>query len=850
MSTARACLFFALLMIIALQGAAGAERPWQSLTTPAVREVARQFGAPPPEYSLTMWWYWNGDMTEANIRRDLAEMRSRGIRSVMLWPYVGLLNLEYLSPSWFERVAYAVQQARELDMRVWIMDEGCYPSGFVGGKVTRERPWQRMQILLAKPAALGEIDVVPEFRTSATRFIHMPGFRKDETYSLFDALNPAATQDFLADVHEQYRKYIGGEFGRTVLGFMGDEPSFPGVPYTPGIYDEFQRQKGYDVRPHLAKLFIKEPTEEARRLKADYWDVWTGLYRDGFFKPQADWCARQNLEYIAHVCGEEDMKTLLDRNGDYFRCERPVHIPGVDAIWRQIWPGNVADYAKLASSGAHIWGRPRAFSEAYAVYGRGISVDQAKWVLDHHLVRGINLFQAMSYISSREEFRPYFCPPDLNVSPLWPHYAPLFAYANRMSYVLSLGIPAASIALYYPTTSGWLGDFSADSAGLAVAHALLEAQRDFDFVDDDSLRLVLKPGNGTLVNLSGQRYDSVVVPPVKAISRGALENLRALAEGGGHVIFLGKLPDIVLDSSYRDAPNGPAALPWALLEPVAALTPRVLAQFGHPDFRILGAVPAASGKAVRYLHRRLPDAELYFVFNEGEDRAELTLELEGAGEPQVWDAVAGRILRTGGWKRTGRSVQLAMALEPHETRVVVLTSNGPAPENSLPSWKPAGDATMLDGKWEFSVQGKLCSGTLKSWSECGAPGFSGTVTYRREFLFDIAPSANGRALYLDLGTVKYAARVWLNGRDLGALAWGPFRWRLGDAIKKGPNLLEIDVTNTAANELSGDPQRLKEIEEKGWLKNSYFRTYSKFDAEMVPSGLLGPVRLMWYGEDR
>ena len=112
---------------------------------PGVAEAARHFGSPPPQYGLTMWWFWNGDMTPANITRDLTELQSRGIRSVMLWPYNGLMNLEYLSPAWFDRVKFAVKQAKQLDMRVWLMDEGCYPSGFVGGNVTRLRPQQRMQ---------------------------------------------------------------------------------------------------------------------------------------------------------------------------------------------------------------------------------------------------------------------------------------------------------------------------------------------------------------------------------------------------------------------------------------------------------------------------------------------------------------------------------------------------------------------------------------------------------------------------------------------------------------------------------------------------------------------------------
>ena len=47
-------------------------------------------------------------------------------------------------------------------------------------------------------------------------------------------------------------------------------------------------------------------TDEAWRVKADYWDVWSGIFRDSFFGVQADWCARNNLEYLVHLNHEEE----------------------------------------------------------------------------------------------------------------------------------------------------------------------------------------------------------------------------------------------------------------------------------------------------------------------------------------------------------------------------------------------------------------------------------------------------------------------------------------------------------------------------------------------------------------
>ena len=812
-----------------LAGAEPEAREWQKVVVPKVQEAASKFMDPPPEYSLMMWWFWNGDMTEDNIRRDLADLKAHGIRSVMLWCYNGLEKLEYLSPAWFDRVKFAVGEARRVGIRVWIADEGCYPSGFIGGKVTRERPEQRMQVLAAKQLPSGEIEVKPEFRTPATRYIHTPGFRKDTTCSLFDALNPVATADFLKDVHEQYRRCIGDEFGRTVLGFMGDEPSFPGVPYSPGIYEEFQRRKGYDVQPHLPKLFTKTPSEEDWRIRADYWDVWSDLYRDHFYQPQADWCAQHGMEFQMHICGEEDMKSLVALDGDYFKCMRPVQIPGVDAIWRQVWPDKVADYAKLASSAAHVWGRPRAFSEGYAVYGRGLSVEQAKWVLDFHLARGINLFQTMSYLSSREGFRPYFCPPDLNLSPQWDEFSKLFAYANRMSYLLSVGKPAAEIAVYYPTTSGWLGDFTANEATLGIAQELLGSQRDFDFIDEQALQSGLKVDGNGLVNRSGQRYTQVIVPPVKVISETALAQLEAFAKAGGKVVFVGKWPELVVGKSFLKAASGPKQLPWARL--VAKLNAQ------------------STGKecsSVKRIHRRLADGDVYFLFNEADRAIELTADLEGVGSPEYWDAATGIRSRPASWELGFNSIRLPLKLESYEARTIVVGAGHPESLEPRLELQRILQSTLVDGDWTLSIGGKEVRGPLKTWSEYGQPGYSGTVRYTKVFDVPAGLAAEPNRVSLDLGEVRYSARVRLNGKDLGSVAWRPFRWPVGGALRPGSNTLEVEVTNTAANELAGDPARLAEIESKGWLKNSYVSRYLPFDKEMVPSGLLGPVKLVRY----
>lgn len=141
-------------------------------------------------------------------------------------------------------------------MKVWIIDEGKYPSGFAGGKFSQERPDLRMQALVigdtiqikrgevmtnhkiapeiisavavstsGAPNRTVEINngkisfnaglddwkillVKSDFRTAVTRAVNNPNGGKDATNSLCDYLNPVAVQQFIDWTHKQYKNIL------------------------------------------------------------------------------------------------------------------------------------------------------------------------------------------------------------------------------------------------------------------------------------------------------------------------------------------------------------------------------------------------------------------------------------------------------------------------------------------------------------------------------------------------------------------------------------------------------------------------------------------------------------------
>jgi hypothetical protein len=721
-------------------------RPWQRMQMPTAAQVSAVWKNPPPEYGPQPYFDMSGAVDQAEVERDLDEMKALGFRAVTAQAGVNL-PFDYLSEDYFRFFRMLVAEAKKRDMRVWIVDDIGYPSGFAGGRFTREKPELRMQTLavgerlavaggetlhhpvsdavvavtaigddrstIAIPVSNGLIDwrapagrwqvlvVEHRFETSPTRSETnlkpatepRPNTNnaqaKDRSQSLEDYLNPEATKQFLAFTHEQYKQHLGAEFGKTILGFRGDEPDYTvsGLPWTQSFFSRFEQVKGYDIRPYLATFLLPrgaEMTEQQVRAKADYWDVFSILFAESFFKVQADWCAANHLEYQVHLNHEEAELELTHSEGDFFRDMRSVQVPGIDTTRHQIWTDTISDFPWLASSVAHVYGKPRAFTESFASYAPPADAAMARYVLNEQFVRGVNMAELMYFSSSSPGGRPRTT---LMTDPGLPA---LMHYVQRLSYIMSMGRPTASVALYLPSSSLWLNDHAADTEFVSTERLLSEHQIDFDIVSEDALAKDLVLGKGTLETMSGNRYRTVVVPGALLLSQAALERLHSFAVGGGRVLFLGRTPSriaakTILNSRVANAaefswatvvpgelpptpvpsdappalPPAPQVVPSAMLQAILAAIPKQGVTLDRPD------------TAWRVMRRRWQDVDVYLFFNEGSAESSHTVTLMGSGKTiEVWDPQTGERTPIVALK-SADGLTLTMTLQSHETRVLV-----------------------------------------------------------------------------------------------------------------------------------------------------------------------------------
>lgn len=190
-----------------------------------------QLQNPPREFTAIPFWFLNGDLTDAELRRQLADFAAHGIYGVVLHPRMGLSpDITYLGERYFAHIRTAVQTAAALDMKIVLYDEGMYPSGSACGLVVKDHPELASEGVTLTQTVLPGDELLAQTENGALvvrksggtmRGLHWGEDDGEKNAPLTaDILNPEAVHRFVQLTHEAYYREVKEYFGSTIIGLF------------------------------------------------------------------------------------------------------------------------------------------------------------------------------------------------------------------------------------------------------------------------------------------------------------------------------------------------------------------------------------------------------------------------------------------------------------------------------------------------------------------------------------------------------------------------------------------------------------------------------------------------------
>ena len=584
-----------------------------------IQQLLQKTENPSSDFRGAPFWAWNSKLEPEELRRQIRNMKQMGLGGFFMHSRVGL-NTAYLSDDWFECVRACIDEAAKNGMHAWLYDEDRWPSGAAGGLVTKEHPEFRRRRLKVQ-----ELDH-PEYSESdlawfaakrkgteawnPRRLKRGDSLAEGETFLRFfevieedsdwynggaylDTCNPEAVRKFIEVTHEKYAREISGDFGKTVPGIFTDEPNYSN--WTGAVVEETRKRCGYDLLDHLPELFFQINGEECSRIRLNHYEIMTDLFVKSFSKQIGDWCEKHHLMFTGHVLCEDNLISQSSVVGSAMRFYEYMQAPGIDLLTEH-W--TIYDTAKQCVSMARQFGRKTRLSETYGCTGWDFPFMGHKALGDWQAALGINLrCQHLAWYSMEAEAKRDYPASISYQSPWCSRYSVVEDYYARLGAALSEGEEARDLLVVHPIESTWFGKpISAmtdqekneeNNRLISLRNRLLKENIDFDYGEEEVMsRHARVEGKTIFVALAG--YKAVVLPRMRTIRTTTLNLLKAFAENGGKVVYLGGIP--------RCADGQPSALPAEIYKLFRPVEEENLAESVAPEARNVSV--QADGKEI------------------------------------------------------------------------------------------------------------------------------------------------------------------------------------------------------------------------------------------------------------
>lgn len=506
-------------------------------------------------YKPTVFWAWNGDMSDSGIRKEVAELAEAGIGGLFVHARAGL-TIDYLGDEWFRAYRVAVEECKKYDIDVWIYDEQGWPSGFAGGKVCALGEEYRLKSLCRETLPLSDEKMRPlayfrerdgktERLTDGVGADFAVGYKADEHY--VDLLDAKVTDAFLQVTHEVYKRELSEEFGGTIKGIFTDEPQIhvSSLAWSFAIPEAYRARYEEDVLDRIYLLF-EEGSDEAREYRFRYYSVVRGLFVHNYTRRIGEWCKKNGLIFTGHFAGEEGLCVQAASNTGVMPHYEYMSRPGIDHLGRRLNPPLLL---KQVQSVAGQLGKRRILSETYGCTGNGASFRELAWIWSYQAAFGVNQPCMSIFMPRLGGVRKRDYPVFLSAQqPWWGQFSALNTFLTRASGFVSEGereadvllISAIDSALEEPVFS--LRQRSVSACYRRLVEDLISLQISYDIGDGLLLEKYGRADEGTLCVGRG-RYKLVILPRLDNISSSAASLLSDFIACGGRVVCMEALPE-------------------------------------------------------------------------------------------------------------------------------------------------------------------------------------------------------------------------------------------------------------------------------------------------------------------